>query len=201
MIRINLLPFRAARKKENVRRQVMIFSLSVILVLGGLGWYHLSLGGKVAAMEQKVEDTQTELQTLEKKLNEIKRIRSILDTIRRKTAVIEDLELGREAAVRLLDAMTRLVIKNQMHLTQLKVNGNELTMNGVAADNQTIADYLLRLENAGLFDKVVLKSTQAKTSKGGTSLQQFGITCQAKPLQRPEKTDKKTKSRKKAAKK
>ena len=28
MIRINLLPFRAARKKENIRRQLTIFALS-----------------------------------------------------------------------------------------------------------------------------------------------------------------------------
>ena len=33
MIRINLLPFRAARKKENVRRQVSVFLLSLVLVV------------------------------------------------------------------------------------------------------------------------------------------------------------------------
>ena len=32
MIRINLLPFRAARRRENVRRQTSIFFLSVVLV-------------------------------------------------------------------------------------------------------------------------------------------------------------------------
>ncbi|MCK7510704.1 MAG: hypothetical protein MZV70_46005 [Desulfobacterales bacterium] len=38
MIRINLLPFRSARKKENIRRQLSIFcfrwSLTVVAIFG-----------------------------------------------------------------------------------------------------------------------------------------------------------------------
>lgn len=186
MIRINLLPFRAARKKENVRRQVTIFALSTVLLVVGLGWYHMSLGSQVAAMERQVADTETELRNLEKKLKEIKRIQTILATIRRKTAVIEDLELGREAAVRLLDAMTQLVIKEQMYLTQLKVSRSDIEMQGMAADNQTIADFMMRLENSGIFNRVVLQSTAASKTASGLNLQKFGITCQQKPLKRAE---------------
>ena len=198
MIRINLLPFRAARKKENVRRQVTIFALSVLLLVVGLVWYHVSLGSQVSTLEKKIADTQTELTDLEKKVKEIKRIKSILATIKRKTAVIEDLELGREAAVRLLDGMTRLVVKDQMYLTQLRITATAIEMQGIAADNQTIADYMIRLENSGLFEKVVLKSTSAKQTKAGLSLQQFGVTCQQKPLKRAETQGK---TSKKAAKK
>ena len=38
MIRINLLPFRTARLKENVRRQMSYILLSFLLTLAGLGW-------------------------------------------------------------------------------------------------------------------------------------------------------------------
>ena len=44
MIRINLLPFRAARKKENIRRQVSIFLLSLAFLLIILFYYNWSLG-------------------------------------------------------------------------------------------------------------------------------------------------------------
>ena len=36
MIRINLLPFRSTRQKENIRRQLSVFLLSIILTLVGL---------------------------------------------------------------------------------------------------------------------------------------------------------------------
>jgi type IV pilus assembly protein PilN len=132
-----------------------------------------------------VADTKTELANLEKKLQEIKRIRTILETIRRKTAVIEDLELSRQASVRLLDAMTQLIVKDQMYLTQFKVAANQVDLTGVAADNQTIADFMTRLELSGLFDKVVLRSTSASPDKSGRALQKFSISGDRKPLQRP----------------
>jgi type IV pilus assembly protein PilN len=39
MIRINLLPFRAARKKENIRRQLSIYVLSVVCLLLLMGLF------------------------------------------------------------------------------------------------------------------------------------------------------------------
>ena len=200
MIRINLLPFRAARKKENVRRQVSIFTLTVVLVLVGLGWYHLSLNSQVTAMERRVDDTKTELQNLEKQLKEIKRISTVLATIQRKTSVIENLDLNREAGVRLLDAMTQLVIKDQMYLTRLRVTEGQVELAGIAADNQTIADFMLRLESSGFFSRIILKSTAADKTKSGKALQNFNISCEKIPLQRP-KTKIATPTPKKGAKK
>ena len=46
MIRINLLPFRAARKKENVRRQVSVFLLSFVLIIIGVFYYNMWLGNR-----------------------------------------------------------------------------------------------------------------------------------------------------------
>ena len=61
MIRINLLPFRAARKKENVRRQVSIFFLSLILTTIIAFIYNFMLGQKIHGLERKIEDTKTQL--------------------------------------------------------------------------------------------------------------------------------------------
>jgi len=42
MIRINLLPFRAARKKENIRRQISVFVLSVVCLALLMGFVFLN---------------------------------------------------------------------------------------------------------------------------------------------------------------
>ena len=44
MIRINLLPFRSARKKENIRRQLSIFLLSLILAVVAIFGVNFFLG-------------------------------------------------------------------------------------------------------------------------------------------------------------
>lgn len=43
MIKINLIPFREIEKKENIRRQVTIAILSVILVVMVMGYYYIRL--------------------------------------------------------------------------------------------------------------------------------------------------------------
>ena len=53
MIRINLLPFRTERKKENVRRQVSLFLLSLALVLLVLFYYNWSLNSKIKKLNKK----------------------------------------------------------------------------------------------------------------------------------------------------
>ena len=158
----------------------------MFVALGGLGWYHFSLGTQVTELNGRVEDTKNELKKLEAQLKEIENIRKILDTIQRKTAVIEGLELNREAAVRLLDAMTRLVIKDQLYLNRLRLSGLQVELDGIAADNQTIADFMTRLEKSGIFDSVDLKSSAAEKTKSGLSLQKFSIACAKKPLERPQ---------------
>jgi type IV pilus assembly protein PilN len=67
MIRINLLPFRAARKKENIRRQVSIFILSLILVLLGLFGFNHYLGSQIDDLNDEIKIANTELN----KYNEI----------------------------------------------------------------------------------------------------------------------------------
>lgn len=189
MIRINLLPFRSARKQENVRRQISIFALSAVLLTVSLFGYHLLLANRVAAKVQAVANAKADLAQLEKKLNEIKEIKNMLESIRRKTAVIENLELSRQASVRMLDAMAQLVVEDQMYLTHLKVSENLLEVAGIAADNQTIASFMTRLEHSGLFKRVVLKSASANPLKDGRVLQKFSISGDRKPLERADEPE------------
>jgi type IV pilus assembly protein PilN len=189
MIRINLLPFRSARKKENIRRQISIFVLSVVLLAVSLFGYHLLLKNRVAAKALAVAEAKAELARLDEKLKEIKEIKTMLETIQRKTAVIENLELSRQSSVRMLDVMAQLVIADQMYLTDLKIGEKGVEVAGIAADNQTIADFMTRLEHSELFKKVVLKSTSANPLKDGRVLQKFSIRTDRKPIERAAKPE------------
>ncbi|MFW5810259.1 MAG: pilus assembly protein PilN, partial [Thermodesulfobacteriota bacterium] len=61
MIRINLLPYRTARKKENVRQQVTIFLLLIVLITFSLVWYNNKLNKKVEALNTQIEFTRKEV--------------------------------------------------------------------------------------------------------------------------------------------
>lgn len=177
MIRINLLPFRAARKKENVRRQISIFFLSVFLVAVALVYYNSMLAGQQSEIEQSVADLQTDLKKYEKVNREIASLQKQLDTLRKKTKVIEDLTLSREEAVRLLDVLTRVVVEKRMWLTNFRASGSSISFSGTALDNKTIADFMTRLETSPRFTSVRLKSSQQVKVKG-LNLKKFDISCQ-----------------------
>ena len=167
MIRINLLPFRSARKKENIRRQVSIFLLSLAFMLIILFYFNFSLSSKIGNLNTRIKDTQSDLEKYAKINKEIADIKKKLDNLKKKLAVMDTLEANRFAPVRLMDTMTQVVVAKRMWFTNLQSKGQNVKITGVAMDNTTVADFMVRLENSGLFKEVDLKTLKRAKSKKG----------------------------------
>lgn len=198
MIRINLLPFRAARKKENIRRQVSIFFLSFFFVIVVLFYYNINLGGRITKLKDSVDYTQKEVIKYKKITKEIEEIKKKLAILKKKTEVIKMLEKNRFEPVDLLDTMTKKVIAKRMWFTKLETKEKQVNIDGIALDNKTVADFMTRLESTGLFGSVKLNKIQQKMIKG-SNLKDFQIVC-AKPTpidEGPKKTGKSKKKKKK----
>jgi type IV pilus assembly protein PilN len=194
MIRINLLPFRTERKKENVRRQVSLFLLSLILVLIVLVYYNFNLSSKIGKLNKKITNTKTDLNRYNEINKEIARIKNNLEILRKKMAVIEQLESDRHAPVLLLDTITQVLIAKRMWLTKLEVKGQSVTINGIALDNKTVADFMVRLQNSGLFSSVNLKTLKRQEVQK-SNLKSFQIVA-TKKSQQLQKANKNSKSKK-----
>jgi type IV pilus assembly protein PilN len=197
MIRINLLPFRAARKKENIRRQVSIFLLSLAFMLIILFYFNFSLSSKIGNLNAKIKETKTELDKYAKINKEIEEIKKKLDNLKKKMAVMDTLEANRFAPIRLMDTMTQVVVPKRMWFTNMQSKGQKVSITGVALDNTTVADFMIRLENSGLFNEVDLKTLkQPKGKKGESSrFKTFSVVCVKKPLIEPEKDKKPAKAK------
>ena len=187
MIRINLLPFRAARKKENIRRQVSIFLLSLAFLLIILFYYNFSLNGKIDNLNAKIKETKSDLEKYEKINKEIAQIKKKLGNLKKKMAVMDTLEANRFAPIKLMDTMTQVIVPKRMWFTRLQTKGQKVNISGVAMDNTTVADFMVRLENSGLFKEVDLKTLKrSKSKKGVTSkFKTFSVVCTKMPLIKP----------------
>ena len=182
MIRINLLPFRTERKKENVRRQVSLFLLSLILVLIVLVYYNFNLNSKIVRLNNKITNTKADLNRYNEINQEIAKIKKNLEILRKKMAVIEQLESDRHAPVQLLDTMTQVLMAKRMWFTKLDLKDQRVSINGIALDNKTVADFMVRLQNSGLFSNVNLK-TLKRHEVQKSNLKSFAIVCTKKPPQ------------------
>ena len=195
MIRINLLPFRTERKKENVRRQVSLFLLSLILVLLVLFYYNFSLNSKIGKLNKRIQTTNNELNKYNEINKEIARIKKNLEILRKKMAVIDQLESDRYAPVILMDTMTQVLVSKRMWFTSLLVSEKTVSINGIALDEKTVADFMVRLQKSGLFANVELKSVKRKKVEN-SNLKSFEIVCTKIPPKEPEQPLKKKKSKK-----
>ncbi|MDJ0668115.1 MAG: PilN domain-containing protein [Desulfobacterales bacterium] len=206
MIRINLLPFRAARKKENVRRQVSVFLLSLVLVLIVLGWIHIYLQSKQNKMTENVAEVKKELELYKKKDHEMRELRQKLKTLEQRKGVIDGLEAQRFKPVHVLDNLTQKIVPNRMWLTNLTLRGSRLQLSGIAVDNNTVADFMDNLETipamrpadkspAALYGRVQLTSVQQQQVRS-INLKKFDMTAiekQPPPKKAPAKNKKKRK--------
>jgi type IV pilus assembly protein PilN len=195
MIRINLLPFRAARKKENIRRQVSMFFLFFGFVLATLLYFNfIYLTGKLTKLKTSVDQTQKDVKRYKKITKEIESIKKKLAVLKKKTDVIKKLEKNRFEPVNLLETMTQKVIAKRMWFTRFQTKKDQVNIMGIALDNKTVADFMTRLEGTGLFASVKLNKIQIKVIKG-SRLKSFQIVC-TKPKAAPKPPKKKRKKRK-----
>ncbi len=120
MIRINLLPFRAARKKEYIRKQVSIYILSIILLTLGLILFNVNLGNKISTLETNIDESKKQIAAYEKITKEIEEIKQKLAVFRKKIEVVKNLDQNRKVPVQLPDTMTRMVIPKRLWFTSFE---------------------------------------------------------------------------------
>jgi len=194
MIRINLLPYRAARKKENIRKQISIFFFSFLVVVAIVLFYNMSLQKRIDVLNTKIAENKKMLAKFEKQAKEVDRIKNAFNNLEKKTKVIKNLETKRKDAVCLLDNMTKVVAEytsisgsdslsdkdntpvKRLWFTNFEAKGNNIGIKGIAMDNKTVANFMTRLENSKLYKNVNLKTLkQQKITK--LNLKSFDITC------------------------
>ncbi len=165
MIRINLLSDREAIRRESVRQQLSIYLLSILLALVVLGGIHFTLYQKKKGIEEDIQSVEKELNELKIKVGEVERYKQAKKELETKLAVIQTLEKGKMLAAELLQGIAER-IPEKMWLERLSFKGVQLSLQGYAIDNETIANFMKDLERSESFRNIELLLTEQKTVEG-----------------------------------
>ena len=179
MIRINLLSDREAIRKETTRQQVSIFILMICLVLVTLSGIQIYQYRQKKDLEQRIQYVQAELKELQKKVGEVEKYKQAKSELETKLQIIERLEKGKMLVVQLLDGIGE-TIPDKMWLDELGFKGDNLSMEGYAVDNETIAGFMKRLENTESFRTVELVLTERKEVEG-VGMKHFSLVAALAP--------------------
>ena len=188
MIRINLLPFRAARKRENIRRQISVYIGLIVLTLLLIGYYSILIINKASDLKKDEENIQKELVSFKKELDEIKVLENKIKEVKVKLDVIKELEKGKAGPVLLLADIADSVPKDKLWLTSYTENKGILSLTGTAMDNETVALFMNNLEQTEEINTVDLESaTLRDIAQYNIKVSDFVLKCTTGTYQEKQK--------------
>ncbi len=178
MIRINLLPVRAIKKKETAKQQIFILIFSVCALLAiGIAVFTV-LQTKIITAKKEIESSEKELQQLKTKIGEIENIKKLQDEVKKKLDVLNQLRRDKAGPANRLAKLSEAV-PDKLWLTKYTENGNNVSLAGIAYTEDLIAEFMRKLQATDNFTNVELLVSQ-QTEVNGVKAKQFELSCQIK---------------------
>lgn len=198
MIRINLLPVRAAKKKESIRLQLTIAGLATFFVAAVSIAVYIIAAAEASGLQEQITSGNQELNQLTKKIGELSKIKEQKRIVEEKLAIINQLESDRTGPVRLLRNISE-AIPQRAWVKTLRDKDYQISIEGYASDDEVVAEFMRGLERAGI-GKVELEVAKRETEKeSGSEVVSFVIRLEKEKPARETKADVKGKDKGKAA--
>jgi type IV pilus assembly protein PilN len=148
MAKINLLPWRAERRKQ--RQQEFLTMLGVAAAAGVLislliVMYYI---GQIEGQNNRNKYLTDQIALLDTQIKEIAELDKKKAGLLKRKQVIEELQASRSQMVHLFDELAR-TIADGTQITSLAQNGNDLTLLGRAQSNARVSSYMRNLDASG----------------------------------------------------
>lgn len=174
MIRINLLPVRAAKKREFGRQQLILFGLLVVIAgIGNYYWYSV-VDGTLAQRDASIARTRTEIAQLEKTIGEVKSITQDKKSLEDKLKILDALKKGRTGPVKVMDELATIIPSKVWILEYLETAG-AVSMRGSAVSYEDLSTFSKKLKASKHFHEINIRKAAQKPD--GTV--DWDITCTA----------------------
>jgi type IV pilus assembly protein PilN len=183
MIRINLLPHRAEKRRA---KQLQFVVLSVIsLTIGALivALVHVAISSQIDYQNRRNDYLKQEITVLDKQIAEIKKLREQTQSLLARKNVVENLQSTRSDVVHLLDQMLR-ILPDGVYIKSIKQSGYKIALVGYAQSNARISTLMRSVEDSPWLDSPTLIEIHAVNVNGGRASEfslNFNLTKMAAP--------------------
>ncbi len=158
MIRVNLLPVKELRAEVSRRRDLTVGGIVLgfaALVFIGLYLYQVY---RLSQLHSELTSLRSEIQALNIKVKQVGELQNRIKEFTSKNKIIADLDGKKIGPVRVMETLSAAT-PSSLWLTEFKDTNGKLVINGLALDNQTIAEFLKALAAASYFRDVELVET------------------------------------------
>lgn len=158
MAHVNLLPWRAERRKLREREFYGQLGAAFVAGLGFVLLWALWMGARIENQNDRNSILQAEIKQLDVKIDKIKELDKVRDHLLARKQIIEQLQADRSQMVHLFDELVK-TIPPSVRLTAIKQTGDIMSLDGVAQSNASVAEYMRNIEASPWMGHVDLRST------------------------------------------
>ncbi len=161
MTRINLLDWRAERRKQRQEQFIVMLAIAA-----GVGVVSVLLGIAVMTSEvdyqkERNEYLKQQIAEVDKQITEIQELEKVRANLLARMKVIEQLQQSRSATVHFFDEIVN-TLPDGVYITSLKQSDQTVTIDGVAESNGRVSTYMKNLDSSPWFadpQLVVIKTS------------------------------------------
>ena len=164
MIRINLLPHREIKRKQQQKEFSVL--LGSVIGLGVAIWFatHTYFGGLLEQQQGRNGYLESEIAILDKQIEEIKKLKEQTSALLQRKKVVESLQANRAETVHLLDQLVRQ-LPDGLYLKGISQKGDRVTVSGFAQSNARVSTFMRNLDASNYLEKPSLIEIKAITDK------------------------------------
>ena len=185
MANINLLPWRAERRKQREREFYMMLAMAAAGAVAAFLLAMFWMSALISSQEADNAYMQKEIKALDKKIEEIQELDKRRSQLLTRKEIIEQLQSNRSQMVHLFDEMVK-TIPDGTRLATMKQAGSILTLEGVAESNSRVASYMRNIDHSPWMGRSDLRKIENKSSaKEADKKLPFAFSMEVK-LNKPE---------------
>jgi type IV pilus assembly protein PilN len=162
MTRINLLPWREARRSERQRALLGMLAGAALIAAGAVFLVQTEIGHRIDYQQERNNYLRGEIARLKKAAEELQELQKTRNQLVERLNVIQKLQTSRPGMVRMLDEMVRL-IPQDIYLTAFKTANNQVTLNGIARSDNIISEFMRAIRGDKLFGEPVLQIIETRS--------------------------------------
>jgi type IV pilus assembly protein PilN len=177
MIKINLIPVKEkGKKKVGIKKDWVVLILSMVILFVILFFLQWRINREIGDTTAKISDTKKEIVHFKALTADVNKAKEDQKTLQDKLNIINTLRKEKASPVRVLDEVS-IQKPEKLHLESLKKEGSKVGIEGIALDDETIANFMTNLRKSKLFKNVdLIVSEQSELSK--IKIKKFTLSCE-----------------------
>ena len=173
MIKINLLPVRAAKKKETAIQQLVIAGIAFVSIAVVVMSLYVFKRVQVATAKEEITTANNKINELKTKIGKLEEIKTLKLQVQKKLEVLSQLRKNKTGPAQRLSTISDLT-PEKLWLTSYSESEKDIKISGVAFSEDLIAQFMTALESSKDFMGVELLVSE-QTMMGETKLKKFDL--------------------------